>query len=60
MFSNCGVEVADNAFTPITGTLRPKSYTLSSGKKNHNKRTEHTHPTQGKVRQVAVLWPCNI
>lgn len=25
MFSNCGVEVADNAFTSLTGALRPKS-----------------------------------
>lgn len=57
MFSDCGVEVADNAFTLLTGALRPKPYILSSGKKNHKKRTELT---QGKIRQVAVLWPCNI
>lgn len=25
MFSNCGVEVADNAFTLLTGAPRPKS-----------------------------------
>lgn len=57
MFPDCGMEVADNAFTLLTGALRPKPYILSSGKKNHKERTEHT---QGKIRQVAVLWPCNI
>ena len=60
IFSNCDVEVADTAFISQTGALRPKTYTLSSGKKNHNKRTKHMHHIQGKIRQVAVLWPCNI
>ena len=60
MFSDRGVAVADNTFTSLTGALRPKPYTLSSGKEDHNKRTEHTYRTQGKIRQVAVLWLCNI
>lgn len=58
MFSDCGVEVADNAFTLLTGALKPKPYILSPGKKNHKKRTGLT--TRGKIRQVAVLWPYNI
>lgn len=56
MLSDCGVEVADNAFTSLTGALRSKSYILSSGKKNHNKKkTEHTHHIRSKIRQLAVL-----
>lgn len=60
MFSNCGVEVADNAFASLTGARRPQSYKLSSRKKNHNKRTEHAHHAQGKIRQAAILGSWNI